>query len=97
LIAFWFDSFSFRQTSPCCEGHNITGSAGGELDCPALLTYLGGVKKFIAFDPHIENVIVTSEDKSACDEFLVLMKKERPTLRVVLNVGDVQQVRNYLK
>jgi len=79
------------RRSDKCHGHNITGSAGGELDCPALLTYLGGVKKFIAFDPHIENVIVTSEDKSACDEFLVLMKKELPTLRVVLNVGDVQQ------
>ena len=45
----------------------------------------------IQFDPHIENVIVTSEDKSACDEFIELMKKELPSLRVVLNVGDVQQ------
>ena len=46
----------------------------------------------MAFDPRIENVIVTSEDKSACDEFLALMKKELPSLRVILNLGDVQQV-----
>jgi hypothetical protein len=53
--------------------------------------YLDGVRKFLEFDPHIENVIVTSEDKSACDEFLELLREEMPSLRVVLNVGDVQQ------
>lgn len=79
------------RRSDKCQGHNVTGSAGGELDCPSLRTYLDGVKRFIAFDPLIENVIVTSEDKSACDEFLVLMKKELPSLRVILNLGDVQQ------
>mmetsp|Transcript_29423 Transcript_29423/g.48276 ORF Transcript_29423/g.48276 Transcript_29423/m.48276 type:complete len:292 (-) Transcript_29423:61-936(-) len=79
------------RRSDKCLGHNISGSAGGELDCPPLSLYLEGVKKFISFDPLIENIIVTSEDKSACDEFLELMKKELPSLRVVLNVGDVQQ------
>ena len=79
------------RRSDKCFGHNVTGSAAGELDCPPLEQYLQGIKKFIEFDPLIENVIVTSEDKSACDEFLVLMKKELPTIRVVLNVGDVQQ------
>jgi len=79
------------RRSDKCLGHNITGSARGELDCPAIAYYLEGVKKFVEFDPLIENVIVTSEDKSACDEFLEMMKEELPTLRVVLNVGDVQQ------
>ncbi|KAL7539857.1 hypothetical protein ACHAXR_009672 [Thalassiosira sp. AJA248-18] len=79
------------RRSDKCFGHNITGSALGELDCPPLSFYLDGVKKFIQFDPLIENVIVTSEDKAACDEFVELMKKELPSLRVVLNVGDVQQ------
>jgi len=79
------------RRSDKCHGHNITGSASGELDCPPLGIYLEGVKKFLKFDPLIENIIVTSEDKSACDEFLVLVNKELPTIRVVLNVGDVQQ------
>jgi len=79
------------RRSDKCHGHNITGSAKGELDCPGLLAYLAAVRKFLEFDPLIKNVIVTSEDKSACDEFLGLMKKEFPKLRVVLNVGDVQQ------
>ncbi|KAL9189901.1 hypothetical protein ACHAXT_009576 [Thalassiosira profunda] len=79
------------RRSDKCHGHNVTGSAKGELDCPPLSLYLDGVKQFLLFDPLIENVIVTSEDKSACDEFLQLMKKELPSLRVVLNVGDVQQ------
>jgi len=79
------------RRSDKCHGHNITGSAAGELDCPALHIYLDGVKKFLEFDPLIENVIVTSEDKSACDKFLEMMKKDFPSLRVVLNVGDVQQ------
>ena len=79
------------RRSDKCMGHNVTGSAAGELECPPLSMYLDGVKKFLSFDPLIENVIVTSEDKSACAEFLELMKKELPSLRVVLNVGDVQQ------
>jgi hypothetical protein len=79
------------RRSDKCQGHNITGSAAGELDCPPLESYLAGVKQFIAFDPLIENVIVTSEDKSACDEFLELMKLELPSIRIIQNVGDVQQ------
>ena len=58
---------------------------------PPLSMYLDGVKDFLEFDPLIENVIVTSEDKSACDEFLVLVRQELPNLRVVINEGDVQQ------
>ncbi|KAL7540814.1 hypothetical protein ACHAXR_012682, partial [Thalassiosira sp. AJA248-18] len=79
------------RRSDKCKGHNITGSAGGELDCPPLSKYLEGVKQFLAFDPLVENVIVTSEDKAACQEFLLMLQKELPHLRVVQNVGDVQQ------
>ncbi|KAL3791861.1 hypothetical protein ACHAW5_002912 [Stephanodiscus triporus] len=79
------------RRSDKCHGHNITGSAKGELQCPPLSLYLDGVRKFLEFDPHIENVIVTSEDKSACDEFLELLREEMPSLRAVLNVGDAQQ------
>jgi hypothetical protein len=61
------------------------------LDCPPLSSYLEGVKQFVNLDPLIENVIVTSEDKSACDEFLRMLREDMPNLRVVLNVGDVQQ------
>ena len=53
--------------------------------------YLSGVKSFLEFDPLIENVIVISEDKAACQEFLLMLQKELPKLRVVQNVGDVQQ------
>ena len=79
------------RRSDKCHGHNITGSAKGELDCPPLSSYLEGVKQFVNLDPLIENVIVTSEDKSACDEFLRMLREDMPNLRVVLNVGDVQQ------
>ena len=79
------------RRSDKCIGHNVTGSARGELDCPPLETYLDGVKQFLEFDPLIENVIVTSEDKLACDEFLTILTKELPSLRVVQNVGDAQQ------
>lgn len=58
---------------------------------PPLSTYLDGIKHFIGLDPLIENVIVTSEDKAACDEFLVLVRRELPKLRVIINEGDVQQ------
>ena len=53
--------------------------------------YLNGIRSLLAFDPLIKNVIVTSEDKAACEEFLVMVKREFPELRVVQNVGDVQQ------
>lgn len=79
------------RRSDKCHGHNITGSAKGELECPPLSLYLEGLRSFIAFDSNIENVIVTSEDKLACDEFLELLAIEMPNLRVILNVGDVQQ------
>lgn len=79
------------RRSDKCFGHKITGSAGGELDCPPLEEYLDAVRTFINFDPSIKNVIVTSEEKSACDEFVELLKRELPRLRVVVNVGDVQQ------
>ena len=61
------------------------------MDCPPLERYLEGVKSFVDFDPLVENVIVTSEDASACVEFVELLKRELPQLRVVLNVGDTQQ------
>ena len=79
------------RRSDKCKGHKLMGSAAGELDCPPLEKYLGGVRAFLEFDPLIENVIVTSEDKMACDEFLQMLQKELPQLRVVRNVGDVQQ------
>ena len=79
------------RRSDKCYGHTLEGSAGGELDCPPLDEYLDGVKHFLDFDPLVENIIVTSEEKTACDEFVVLLKKELPQLRVILNVGDVQQ------
>lgn len=79
------------RRSDKCYGHTLEGSARGELDCPALDVYLNGVKQFVDFDPLVENVIVTSEDKAACDEFVELVKKELPQLRIILNVGDVQQ------
>jgi hypothetical protein len=79
------------RRSDKCYGHAIEGSAKGELDCPSLDVYLNGVKQFLDFDPLVENVIITSEDKAACDEFVVLMKNELPQLRIILNVGDVQQ------
>ena len=74
-----------------CIGHSVQGSAAGELECPPLSTYLDAVQSIIRFDPLIENVIVTSEDKNACNGLLQLLKKEVPDLRIVLNVGDVQQ------
>ena len=61
------------------------------MQCHPLETYREGVERFLQFDPAIENLIVTSEDKAACTEFVEMMKKEHPTLRIVLNVGDVQQ------
>jgi hypothetical protein len=79
------------RRSDKCKGHDIKGSASGEMDCQSFETYLGAVKSFLAFDPMIQNVIVTSEDKKACDEFISLLKKELPQLRVVVNIGDVQQ------
>ena len=79
------------RRSDKCTGHDIEGSARGEMVCSSLDEYLGGVKSFVAFDPSIENVIVTSEDKAACGEFVEMLEKELPVLRVVVNVGDVQQ------
>ena len=79
------------RRSDKCRGHSIEGSAQGEMKCQPLTRYLEGVRTFVEFDPSIENVIVTSEDKSACDEFIELLKKELPNLRVIVNVGDVQQ------
>jgi len=79
------------RRSDKCTGHDIEGSAAGEMECSSLDEYLGGVQSFVAFDPSIENVIVTSEDKAACGEFVEMLKKELPALRVVVNVGDVQQ------
>ena len=79
------------RRSDKCHGHDIKGSAAGEMACQSFETYLAGVKRFVSFDPRIQNIIVTSEDKSACDEFVALVKKELPMLRIVVNVGDVQQ------
>ncbi len=79
------------RRSDKCFGHDIEGSAKGELDCPSLETYLQSVKEFIKFDPLIDTIIITSEDNAACSEFIELVKKEIPSLRIVTNVGDVQQ------
>jgi hypothetical protein len=79
------------RRSDKCHGHNLAGSAAGELDCPPLEKYLDGLHSLLQFDPLIENVIVTSEEKAVCQEFIVMLKEEYPKLRVVQNVGDVQQ------
>jgi hypothetical protein len=79
------------RRSDKCQGHNIEGSAKGEMQCHPLETYRKGVETFLKFDPAIENLIITSEDAAACAEFVEMMKKEHPSLRIVLNVGDVQQ------
>lgn len=79
------------RRSDKCQGHSIEGSAAGEMKCQPLTEYLKGVKNFLAFDPTIQNIIITSEDKAACDEFVEMIKKELPGLRIILNVGDVQQ------
>jgi hypothetical protein len=79
------------RRSDKCHGHKVEGSANGEMECRSIDTYLEGVRRFLAFDPAIQNVIVTSEDKAACDEFIQLLKREMPQLRVVVNIGDVQQ------
>ena len=79
------------RRSDKCRGHNIKGSAAGEMNCKPISAYLEGVQTFVEFDPSIKNVIVTSEDKSACDEFMEMLKKELPKLRIIQNVGDVQQ------
>jgi hypothetical protein len=49
------------------------------------------VKRFLEFDPAISNIIVTSEDSSATTEFIELVKSQLPQLRIITNVGDVQQ------
>jgi hypothetical protein len=79
-----------RRSDKCLD-HDIKGSAGGEMACHPIETYLDGVKRFLAFDPTIQNIIVTSEDKTACDELIGLVRREFPKLRIVVNVGDVQQ------
>mmetsp|Transcript_9589 Transcript_9589/g.19889 ORF Transcript_9589/g.19889 Transcript_9589/m.19889 type:complete len:452 (+) Transcript_9589:200-1555(+) len=79
------------RRSDKCFGHAIAGSAKGELDCPPLETYLQSVRDFMKFDPLIDTIIVISEDNAACSEFIKLVKKEIPSLRIVTNVGDVQQ------
>ena len=66
------------RRSDKCRGHTIhtiQGSAAGEMNCKPISTYLEGVQTFVEFDPSITNVIVTSEDKSACDEFMDMLKK----------------------
>ena len=79
------------RRSDKCMHHNVTGSAGGELDCPPLEEYLDAVRSFVKMDPLIRHVIVTSEDPTVCPEFIKLISKELPQLTVVQNVGDVQQ------
>jgi hypothetical protein len=81
------------RRSDKCHGHSIEGSANGELKCPDLNTYLDSVKNFLVFDPLIENVIVTSEDASACSEFITMLKNDDlcSSLRILQNVGDTQQ------
>lgn len=53
------------RRSDKCMGHTLEGSAAGELDCPPLEKYLDGLRSFLDFDPLIENVIVTSEDRKS--------------------------------
>ena len=79
------------RRSDKCHGHLLEGSAKGELDCPSLESYLVEVKRFTEFDPNINSVIITSEDSSATNEFILLIKKELPQLRIITNVDDVQQ------
>ena len=79
------------RRSDKCHGHSIEGSAKGELNCPDLADFLTEVKRFLEFDPTISNIIVTSEDSSATTEFIELVKSQLPQLRIITNVGDVQQ------
>lgn len=79
------------RRSDKCFGHEIEGSAGGELDCPPLEDYLDAVKNFTMFDPLIQNVVVTSEDSAAYSDFIAMLRRELPNLRIITNVGDVQQ------
>merc|ERR1712157_350331 len=79
------------RRSDKCMNHNVTGSAGGELDCPPIQEYVDAVRNFVRFDPLISHVIVTSEDQTACPDFIDLLKKYLPKLKVVTNLGDVQQ------
>lgn len=79
------------RRSDKCSCHELEGSAPGEMKCHPLETYLDGVKSLLQFDPLVENIIVTSEDRSACNQFIALLKNDLPMLRVIVNVGDVQQ------
>ncbi|KAL7483297.1 hypothetical protein ACHAW6_008951 [Cyclotella cf. meneghiniana] len=79
------------RRSDKCHGHTIEGSAKGELNCPDLELYLSSVKRFKKFDPSISNIIVTSEDSNATAQFIYMVKTEIPDLRIITNVGDVQQ------
>ena len=79
------------RRSDKCHGHSIAGSAKGELDCPPLELYLEQVQRFVAFDPHIDSVIVTSEDASATTAFTSLLQTNLPQLRIITNKDDVQQ------
>merc|ERR1712232_393492 len=56
------------RRSDKCMNHNVTGSAGGELDCPPIQEYVDAVRNFVRFDPLISHVIVTSEDQTACPD-----------------------------
>eukprot|EP00956_Cyclotella_meneghiniana_P003380 scaffold4079_cov44-Cyclotella_meneghiniana.AAC.5 len=79
------------RRSDKCHGHTVEGSAKGELDCPSLDSYLIEVKRFIDFDPYINSIIVTSEDASATMEFITMIQRELPNLRIITNRDDVQQ------
>ncbi|KAL3804481.1 hypothetical protein HJC23_002520 [Cyclotella cryptica] len=79
------------RRSDKCHGHTIEGSAKGELNCPDLEAYISSVKRFMTFDPSISNIIVTSEDSKATAQFISMVKTEIPELRIITNVGDVQQ------
>jgi hypothetical protein len=79
------------RRSDKCHGHSIEGSAKGELDCPPLESYLKEVKRFVDFDPNIDSIIITSEDASAALEFISMIERHLPQLRIVTNKDDVQQ------
>ena len=79
------------RRSDICKGHKMKGLRDGDMDCPSLDKYYNAVGKFLKFDPSIENIIVTSEDKAASDEFIGMLKKIPGNIRSIVHEGDVQQ------
>ena len=79
------------RRSDKCKGHNMAGLGDGHMDCPSLDKYYDAINEFLNFEPKIENIIVTSEDKAACDKFIGMLETIPRKIRLITHVGDVQQ------